>query len=205
MKKIALLTLTLLWSLSANAALFDHPVTDGAIIEQQIPQPEIYKSDFTQIKKISGLQKDLKSSGKIMYAKNKGFYFEIHKPFAATYIFTKKGLMQIEDGQKNIISADKQPFFHEFSEILQSIFSGKYDQLSKHFDVYFEQQGKKWTLGLRPTNSTVNSVITEIIVTGSKNTETVTFKEKNGDTTQIKLSNNGKPQLTGEEENYFNF
>jgi hypothetical protein len=207
MKIILSVLLFLTFSATANADVFQHPLLaqNASAVEKQIPQPEILKTEFKQIKKIAGLQKDLISSGKLIYAKDKGFSWEISKPFAVTYILTQKGLMQIEDGKKTLISADKQAFFNEFSQILQSIFSGKYEQLSQHFTLFFTGDAKQWNLGLRPTDKTVQSVITEISVTGGKNTERIFIKEQNGDTTEIKLSNNLPQKLTSEEENSFNF
>ncbi len=208
MKKLLLFIIVQsLISLSAYADVFSYPVKneDIANIEKTIPQPKILKTDFRQTKKINGLQKDLNSSGKMIYAKEKGFYWKINKPFEVTYIFTPKGLIQIENDEKKLIPAESNAFFNEFSGILQSIFSGKYEQLSKHFDVFFVREGKRWTLGLRPTNKTVKGVITEISVTGSQNTENILFKESNGDSTKIQLYNLGKSQLTDAENNYFNY
>lgn len=207
LKYISHLIFTLLLFSAAYADVFSYPVRSNTSvsIEQHIPQPDILRSDFKQIKTIVGMQKDLFSSGRIIYAKDRGFYFEIKAPFAVTYIFTKKGLMQIEDGKKDIIPAEQQAFFHEFSRILQSIFSGRYEELSKHFTIYFTHEGKKWSLGLRPLNSVVSGVIKEITVTGGNNAETITFTEKSGDSTRMQLSNNTSSALTNDEENYFIF
>lgn len=192
---------------AAQAAVKLMPIsgTEAASIEKKIPQPDILKAEFKQSKKLEGIQKLLLSSGRLIYSRSHGIYFELKKPFLVTYIFTKKGLLQIEDGKRELVMAGKQAFFNEFSEILTSIFSGKYEELSKHFQIAFGENGKEWNLMLEPTNSTVNNVVTKITVSGNRYPNDITILEKNGNLTRMQLSAINSLDLTKDEADYFNF
>jgi hypothetical protein len=208
MKKL-LLALLLIISANANANVFDHPLQsqDIANVKATIPVSSILISDFKQVKKVHGIEKPLPSSGKMIYAAERGLYWQILKPFEVVYVFTPKGMLQQEDGEKTIIPAEEYPLFMEFSQIFQSIFSGDYDELAKYFDVFYTNNNGKWTLGLRPLNIIIMTVVTDITITGGKNIETISFTETNGDSTKIQLLNvdASAKTLRKEQENYFVF
>lgn len=207
MKKFLFIVLITL-SLPARADVFFYPLKeeDKTKLQEIIKPSPVQESDFIQTKKISGLDKELISSGKLLYAKNKGIYWKIKQPFSVTYVFTEKGLLQVADDEKKMIEAGSQAAISQFSNVMQAVFSGDYDILKKYFDIFFTGENGGWTLGLRPTDSAIQSVISEIVVSGHENTESVFFTETSGDTTKIELQKfNQKEKLSKIDENLFDF
>lgn len=191
----------------AFADVFQFPVKQEKISEIQkiIPQPLLMRGEFEQIKTLKGTSKKFISSGNFIFSKENGLYWNLKKPFSSTIIFTKKGLIKIEDGKKEIMAASTKPFFEEFSEIFQSVFSGDTSKIQDSFDLFFMQKNQGWILGLRAKSDVVKSIITEITIKGDKNAREILLKEQYGDYTNIKLKNvsqNQKP-LNKDEESYF--
>ena len=188
--------------------IFNYPLKteNFANIQKIIPQPSIIHGNFEQIKTINDSNRKFISTGKFIFSKENGLYWHNQKPFSSIIVFTKNGLLKIEDGTKKIISADDKPFFQEFSQIFQSIFSGNPEKLKDNFDIFFTQDNKGWVLGLKSNNEIIKNIITEITIKGNQYIKEIELKEQFGDITLIKMNNVIlSKKLTQNEENYFKF
>lgn len=189
--------------------VFQYPINQQTIVEAKkiIPQVQTLRGKFVQTKKIEGISKNLISEGNFLFSKENGIYWQTTKPFLLTLVFGKNAVIQIQDGQKELISANNQVFFREFSKIFQSIFLGDYDKLKEYFDVFFVVNNEEWTLGLKPNNDFIKDVMTAIIISGNKNINEVEIREKFDDKTIIKFHNISQNplQLTSQEKSYFEF
>lgn len=182
---------------------------DIASLKHKIPQTELLRGDFVQKKRMKGFSKEFNSRGKFIFSKQKGLYWEVQKPFEDIYIFTPQGLLQFDDnGQKKQLPSSTHPFFKELSKAFRAAFSG--EELQKYFQTFYtpkNSQGQGWVLGLKPKTSSMNEFMSEMILVGDKHLEKITFKESNGDTTQIEFSKvdlNPK-SLNKNENDYFIF
>lgn len=210
MLKLFALFFFISFSVTAEEAnIFKHPspIENLANIEKTIPQPEFLRGDFEQIKTIKGSPKKFISNGSFIFSKKDGLYWNTKKPFSSIIIFTKNSLLKIEDGNKEIVSADSSPFFLEFSQIFQSIFSGETKEIQHNFNIFFTKQVNTWVLGLRPNSNVIKNIITEIVIKGEKNAQEILLKEQHGDSTLIKFKNVNSQQkpLSKDEEKYFRF
>lgn len=213
MKKfIFLITLALFFSSPAKAVqdnVFLHPVKNENLgeVKKSIPKPSILRGNFEQTKIMKGLDKNFISTGTFVFAGNKGLYWNMQKPFSSIIVFTKNGLMQIEDGKKNLLEADKKPVFGELANIFQTIFVADTEKLKEYFDIFFVKNNQEWTLGLKPKDNIMKNVASKITITGKAYANKIVLEEQYGDSTIIKFKNISlNPQkLTQNEENYFKF
>ena len=77
------------------------------------------------------------------------------------------------------MSAKDNPVFAEFSGTIQSVFSGKFDELVRNFDIYFVA-GELFSVGLVPKEKAVARVIASIVLSGRAELEKVTIVDGEG-------------------------
>lgn len=206
MKKILyLLTLAIFLPLSAKANVFLHPAQSVNLlnIKNSIPQPEIVRGNFKQTKLIKDLNKNFISSGKFLFSKERGIYWDMQKPFSIINSFTKEGLITNENGKKTLVEANKSPAFKEISDIFQLVFTADVDKLKDHFEIFFTKNKESWMLGLKSKNEAIKSVATKITITGNKFVSKIILEEEGGDLTTIEFSNLNQKPLSKSEDSYF--
>lgn len=162
-----------------------------AVISKGLSKTKTLKASFTQSKKIKVLKRPLKSSGKLVFDRSIGVFWQLQKPFKSTIIIDKEKLVSIDDDGKRIsIKAEEKPMLYGFTKIFLSIFSGNTDELKKHFNIYYAKNSKGWHIGLIPNSSQLSKVLSKILLKGSGETiNAITLWEENGDVTDIEFSN----------------
>ncbi len=207
-KFIFLIILTLLSPALARANVFMYPVKNENLgeLKKSIQTASALRGNFKQIKSMKGLDKNFISTGQFIFIEKKGLYWQMQKPFLSTIIFTKNGLMTIEDGDKKLLAADQKPVFQELSDIFQAVFASDPEKLQDYFDIFFTKNNQNWTLGLKPKNDIIKNIASKITITGKNQATQIILEEQSGDAMTIKFRNVSlNPKLTKNEENYFQF
>lgn len=205
-----LLIAALLLSLSAMAdSVFDHPLpeqpADGQAFAEaldQLQDVEVLRADFRQRKQIEALSRPLISSGTILFASERGVYWQTQTPFPAVSLILPGEIRQRnDDGTWRVTTAGDQPMIRTFTDLFLATFSGDASQLRDHFELFFSGDKRAWQLGLKPRDSQLQKAIRHIIVSGGENLDSVTIVETNGDSTTIELTSltTEPPDLTPEE------
>lgn len=146
---------------------------------------ELLRIEFTQIKKITGLPKDLVSSGAVFLTKSKGLLWKTEKPFSQVMFIDKSGIYNLVKGAKLLITENKQT--SKVSDILSKVLSGDFDALDM-FDVSNEMHhGKVWKKVLTPKTDGFK-ILKTITVEGSTNINKVTIQRISGDVETIVFS-----------------
>ena len=160
-------------------------------LSKALSKTKTLKASFTQSKKIKVLKRPLKSSGKLVFDRSIGVFWQLQKPFKSTIIIDKEKLVSIDDDGKRVsITAEEKPMLYGFTKIFLSIFSGNTDELKKHFNIYYAKSPKGWRIGLIPNSSQLSKVLSKILLKGSGETiNAITLWEENGDVTDIEFSN----------------
>ena len=163
-------------------------------ISEELSKTKALKSKFTQSKKIKVLKRPLKSSGRLVFERSTGVFWELQKPFKSTIIIDKEKLTAIDDdGKKTIIKAEEKPMLYGFTKIFLAIFSGNTDELKEHFEIYYAKESDEWQIGLIPKSSGLQKVLSKILLTDTESTvNKITLWEENGDLTNIEFSNTQK-------------
>jgi hypothetical protein len=123
--------------------------------------------DFLQIKTISSNGRQLKSTGSFIISKM-GIMWKTEKPFPSALILTEDSMIQIAaNGTKTVMSGSDNQIFANISNTLSSVFSGDVKALKANFDCDFTAANENWTVRLKPKDSTIASVMTELVMSGN--------------------------------------
>ncbi len=165
MKKYSIIIfLLLILSCPVLADVYNSP-SNLEIISKQIPKIGSIKCKFRQEKFLQNISKPLISSGDFEFIENKGVYFHTLYPIESTVDYTNKNYKQIND-------------------IVNAIPAKKYSRLEKEFDFFYEENGNKWTLGMKPKkNSNAYNYISSITLDGSDYINKIRIQQTNGNKT----------------------
>lgn len=141
---------------------------------------------FEEEKHVRMLQRPLRSSGALIFLPHKGLYRQLHAPFVQELLITTTALRQRDpSGRVETLELDKVPLAKALVEGFFTVFSGSWDSMQTHFQVYFSFESHHWKLGLKPTQPVMSQMVSCIILTGEKEQVTGLFvEETNGDVTR---------------------
>ncbi|MDR0624621.1 MAG: outer membrane lipoprotein carrier protein LolA [Treponema sp.] len=171
---------------AACANLAEHPVVKG---------------NFEQTKTISRLNRSLVSRGNFIIAADIGMVWETLSPFPSTMAVGRDFIIQsTHSGARTKIEARGNETFLRLSETISTIFSGNSQKLMENFEIFFLQSGSSWILGLLPSEKSIRSFASRIILNGDSVIRSINLYEQNGDTIRYTLSNHVFSGILGPDE-----
>jgi outer membrane lipoprotein-sorting protein len=175
-------------------------------ISSRIASHKIIKATFTQTKMVSRLSRTFNSSGKMIFAADRGLLWQVTDPFPSTTIITSDRLTQKSaSGKISTLSVGDNDTFKRFSSTIQAIFKGDFPEIENEFEIYFFQvpQGR-WIIGLKPRDTSLRDIISSIEIHGTVDLEKFILTEANGDTVTYEFTDITYPvQLSAADENAF--
>lgn len=160
---------------NAMSAMTAHQVTQG---------------NFKQIKTIKKLNREFVSTGTFKITNGEGILWNVEKPFASKLTISgDKMIQESANGKKTEMAAKDNAVFAEFSKTIQSVFSGKVDELEKLFEVSFKKSGKSYVVNLVPREAAVRAVIANMVLEASAELDKVSLIDGEGNTTVYEFSN----------------
>lgn len=192
---------------AADGEIWKHPVKDTsstAIDSTFAPMTahKVVRGDFKQTKFIAQLNREFVSVGNFVIANEKGILWNTEKPFASQLAISETGMVQQNaNGTRSEINAKDNVVFAQIAKAIHSIFSGSTAKLQAGFRVFFNRQGKTWTVGLVPRELSVKKTIQSIELTGNTWLEQIKLVDGSGSPLLYELSN-PKPssELTAKEK-----
>ncbi|MBO7551948.1 MAG: outer membrane lipoprotein carrier protein LolA [Fibrobacter sp.] len=192
---------------AADGEIWKHPVKDAsstAIDSTFAPMTahKVVRGDFKQTKFIAQLNREFVSVGNFVIANEKGILWNTEKPFASQLAISETGMVQQNaNGTRSEINAKDNVVFAQIAKAIHSIFSGSTAKLQAGFHVFFNRQGKTWTVGLVPKELSVKKTIQSIELTGNTWLEQIKLVDGSGSPLLYELSN-PKPssELTAKEK-----
>jgi len=197
-----LFTLLMLTSLSVQAVTLD-------ALQQRFASQPVVRADFNQRRTIKGMAQPLKSSGQLLIAQDKGLWWQQSKPFPLTLVLDEKRMVQVMNGQPpEIVTADSNPQMFQFNHLLRALFQADRSVLEQNFALDFHDLGQDhWRLVLTPTTSPLDKLFNNITLQGAAYLDSIQLNDRQGDRTDITLSNQRltPTHLTDEEQQHFVF
>lgn len=197
-----LFTLLMLTSLSVQAVTLD-------ALQQRFASQPVVRADFSQLRTIKGMAQPLKSSGQLLIAQDKGLWWQQAKPFPLTLVLDEKRMVQVMNGQPpEIVTADSNPQMFQFNHLLRALFQADRQVLEQNFALDFHDLGQdRWRLVLTPTTSPLDKLFNNITLQGGAYLDSIQLNDRQGDRTDITLSNQRltPAHLTDEEQQRFVF
>jgi hypothetical protein len=137
---------------------------------------------------LSEIPRPLIATGEFTFVRDLGVYWHTRQPFDSVVVLTGAGLAQSDEGRPaQRISADEQPAVRLIATIFMSLFTLDTQRLSRDFDLYFERQDDRWTIGLKPRSKAIAGVFSQATVSGAQDVEQIVFTDAQGDRTVIDL------------------
>lgn len=160
----------------------------------QIRQHQVVKGRFEQLRTLTGIPRPIHSSGRFIYWRDHGLYWETQEPISQASTFTLDAIIHWQT-TTTPQQADRSssPIQRQISRILLAVFGGDIQSLEKLFDSRWssgsESGAKQWTVDLTPTMAAVKQVVEKITLSGGKYVKKLSLDASNGDTTQIQFTN----------------
>ncbi|MEN5016002.1 outer membrane lipoprotein carrier protein LolA [Erwinia sp. Eh17-17] len=200
--KTIFFTLLMLCSLSTQAVTLEE-------LQQRFASQPVVRADFSQLRVIKGMAQPLKSSGQLLIAQDKGLWWQQAKPFPLTLVLDEKRMVQVMNGQPpEIVTADSNPQMFQFNHLLRALFQADRRVLEQNFTLDFHDLGQhRWRLVLTPVTSPLDKLFNNITLQGAVYLDSIQLNDRQGDRTDITLSNQRltPKSLTNEEQQRFVF
>ncbi|MEQ6280036.1 LolA family protein [Kluyvera huaxiensis] len=176
-------------------------------LQQRFTEQPVVRAHFTQTRTIKDLPQPLKSAGNMLIARDRGLLWDQTSPFPMQLLLDDKRMVQAINGQPpQIITAENNPQMFQFNHLLRALFQADRKVLEENFRVEFSDLGAgRWTLRLTPITTPLDKIFATIDLAGSTYLDTIQLNDKQGDRTDIVLSQQQltPAQLTDDERQRF--
>jgi outer membrane lipoprotein-sorting protein len=190
-----MLAMTSLMSGEAHAQVKSAPL---------IPEVNILRGDFEQVRYMKGFKNPLKSEGRFLVSKSDGVVWQGIKPFPSRILIRNSGAIVNLDQPKTKSSKNTKKPNAAMSKIMLAMLSGNETEMAKHFVIQRTETNGIWTLQLQPKGGMAR-VFSRVEVKGERYIHKVVMEEKSGDKTELSFSavTEVPNTLSAEELKYF--
>lgn len=176
-------------------------------LQQRFTQQPVIRAHFTQTRAIKDLPQPLRSQGDMLIARDSGLLWDQKSPFPMRLMLDDARMVQVVNGQPpQVITAENNPQMFQFNHLLRGLFQADRKVLEQNFRIDFQDQGAgRWTLRLTPTTTPLDKIFATIDLAGQDYLESIQLNDKQGDRTDITLSQHQltPAQLTDDERQRF--
>ena len=176
-------------------------------LQQRLTEQPVIRAHFDQTRTIKDLPQPLRSQGQMLIARDQGLLWDQTAPFPMQLLLDDKRMVQAIGGQPpQTITAGNNPQMFQFNHLLRALFQADRQVLEQNFRVEFADTGEgRWTLRLTPKTTPLDKIFATIDLAGQRNLENIQLNDKQGDRTDIVLSQHQltPAQLTDDERQRF--
>lgn len=176
-------------------------------LQQRFTEQPVVRAHFDQTRTIKDLPQPLRSQGKMLIARDQGLLWDQTAPFPMQLLLDDKRMVQVINGQPpQTITAENNPQMFQFNHLLRALFQADRKVLEQNFRVAFTDVGEgRWTLRLTPITTPLDKIFATIDLAGKTYLESIQLNDKQGDRTDIALSQHQltPAQLTDDERQRF--
>ncbi|WP_159864359.1 MULTISPECIES: outer membrane lipoprotein carrier protein LolA [unclassified Raoultella] len=176
-------------------------------LQQRFTEQPVIRAHFDQTRTIKDLPQPLRSQGTMLIARDKGLLWDQTRPFPMQLLLDDRRMVQAINGQPpQVITADSNPQMFQFNHLLRALFQADRRVLEQNFRVEFNDAGAgRWTLRLTPIATPLDKIFATIDLGGQAYLERIQLNDKQGDRTDITLSQHQltPAQLTDDERQRF--
>lgn len=176
-------------------------------LQQRFTEQPVVRAHFDQTRTIKAMPQPLRSQGEMLIARDTGLLWDQTSPFPMQLMLDDSRMVQMINGQPpQTITAENNPQMFQFNHLLRALFQADRRVLEQNFRIDFKDQGNgSWTLKLTPIATPLDKIFTSIDLSGKTYLNTIQLNDKQGDRTDISLSNQRitPTTLTDDERNRF--
>lgn len=191
-----LFLITAIWSVLTAAA--QKPAGAGEskkMIEQVCAaagKMQTLQCDFRQEKRLSLLETNMVSTGRMYYKGGKALKWEYVSPYAYTFLLNGDKVMLGSQGKTDVIQVNSSKTFKQIARIMMHSITGKCLSDTEDFHVTMLVEGNEWVAELIPRQKELAQLFTSIRLHIDPKSQTATeveLTEKSGDLTRITMTN----------------
>lgn len=159
-------------------------------LQQRFTEQPVVRAQFSQTRTIKDLPQPLRSQGKMLIARDTGLLWDQTAPFPMKLMLDDSRMVQIVNGQPpQVVTAENNPQIFQFNHLLRALFQADRKVLEQNFRLDFQDKGEGlWSLRLTPVTTPLDKIFASIDLTGKTYLETIRLNDKQGDRTDIALS-----------------
>ncbi|MCF6687243.1 outer membrane lipoprotein carrier protein LolA [Raoultella terrigena] len=176
-------------------------------LQQRFTGQPVIRAHFDQTRTIKDLPQPLRSQGTMLIARDTGLLWDQTQPFPMQLLLDDRRMVQAINGQPpQVITAESNPQMFQFNHLLRALFQADRRVLEQNFRVEFSDAGAgRWTLRLTPIATPLDKIFATIDLSGQAYLERIQLNDKQGDRTDITLSQHQltPAQLTDDERQRF--
>lgn len=159
-------------------------------LQQRFTGQPVVRAHFDQTRTIKNLPQPLRSQGEMLIARDTGLLWDQKTPFPMLLMLDDKRMVQVINHQPaQVITAENNPQMFQFNHLLRALFQADRKVLEQNFRIDFQDKGQgRWTLRLTPTTTPLDKIFATIVLAGQTWLESIQLNDKQGDRTDIALS-----------------
>jgi outer membrane lipoprotein-sorting protein len=159
-------------------------------LQQRFTEQPVVRAQFSQTRTIKDLPQPLRSQGKMLIARDTGLLWDQTSPFPMMLMLDDSRMVQIVNGQPpQVVTAENNPQMFQFNHLLRALFQADRKVLEQNFRLDFQDKGEgRWSLRLTPVTTPLDKIFASIDLAGKTYLETIQLNDKQGDRTDIALS-----------------
>ena len=173
------------------AVLFSSPAFSEVSFErlaEMTETPDSLEGKFIQEKYLKALETSLVSSGVFAYKKAEYLHWETLEPISNKLVLTPTSAVNKQNEKELIaIPAGASTVTSVLSEILFSVLTANWNNLSKYFELSGNVDNGSWRVELLPIDVTIAAAINKIELSGETLLQKIVLYEKQGDSTTIEF------------------
>ena len=186
------------------SGMFCSTVYAQAKKDSLIPEVNILRGNFEQVRYLKGFKNPLKSEGRFLVSKSNGVVWQGIKPFPSLILVRNSGaIVNLDQKKASVKKSGKKPNA-AMNKIMLAMLSGDEAELAKYFKIQRSENNGIWNLQLQPKGGMAR-VFTRVEVKGDRYIQKLLMEEKSGDKTELNFSavNEVPNSLSAEELKYF--
>lgn len=159
-------------------------------LQQHFTEQPLVRAHFDQTRTIKAMPQPLRSQGEMVIARDTGLLWDQTSPFPMQLMLNDSRMVQIVNGQPpQTITADNNPQMFQLNHLLRALFQADRKVLEQNFRIDFQDKGNNsWTLKLTPITTPLDKIFTSIDLGGATYLNTIQLNDKQGDRTDITLT-----------------
>ena len=160
---------------------------DPVFAQLQLPR---MACTFSEEKQVALLARPLRSSGTLLFDRERGVFRATVKPRPSQVLLTPTALRITKGGKTEEIALDKSKDLRAFVLVFPALLRGDRAQLERSFELRLFGRGQDWwALRLSPRAKSLRSLVSRVVVVGHEHQlVSLEVTEASGDVTRTRLS-----------------
>ena len=191
-----LFLITAIWSVLSATAQKPAGVGESKKMIEQVcaaaGKMQTLQCELRQKKRLSLLETNMVSTGKMYYKGGKALKWEYVSPYAYTFLLNGDKVMLGSQGKTDVIQVNSSKTFKQIARIMMHSITGKCLSDTEDFHVTMLVEGNEWVAELIPRQKELAQLFTRIRLHIDPKSQTATeveLTEKSGDLTRITMTN----------------